>query len=283
MDKKFNLPSNEELAERVYKYCKDNNISYIREDVLISKIVEKEQENTFKMLKENYNLDEKGYGKDKESSDALTVNTGNLLIFSYFLAKRFYDVIDILIDESKAEREIKMGEKFCYIILYITDFEVESMKLVKSSAEIYAKQIYNYCKENNIKCIKPMELEQIFDILEDDKLLKLVQYILQKNSMMKTHIVVETLDLYWIFFLTEDEIQLNKNAELMIKKYAEHVLEYCNENKIEYIEKNELQNILELNDNNEIFDEILDYLVPRHLADEETNEEDNKVYITIYN
>ena len=109
------MPSNEELAEIVYKYCQTNNITYMREDELVKNITDNEMKNRFAMLKENYNLDEKGYGEDEESSKAVTICMGNLLMFSFKLGKRFYDVIDILIEECKADREKREGEKFYYL------------------------------------------------------------------------------------------------------------------------------------------------------------------------
>ena len=85
---------------------------------------------------------------------------------------------------------------------------------------------------------------------------------------------------YFVFNLTETKIALNKNMRLMIKNLAESSLDSWNEKKIEYIEKGELQKISEMNE--DIYEDVLEYLVTRHLVDIEENEEDGKIYIRVY-
>ena len=44
MDKNdLKMPTEQELAEIVYNYCRNNKITYIREDELITKIVDEER------------------------------------------------------------------------------------------------------------------------------------------------------------------------------------------------------------------------------------------------
>lgn len=75
--KELRMPNEEELAEVVFKYCRTNNITYIREDELVKKIADEEMKKNIEQLKNEYNLDEKGWGKDKESQDAVTTYMGN--------------------------------------------------------------------------------------------------------------------------------------------------------------------------------------------------------------
>ena len=95
MDELMKMPTEQELAEVVYKYCRTNNITYIREDELIKKIVDEEMQKNRNMLEENYDLDEKGWGEDQEADDAITFSLAKYAMFTYKLSKRFYDIIDI--------------------------------------------------------------------------------------------------------------------------------------------------------------------------------------------
>lgn len=271
------MPSVEELAEIVYKYCKTNSITYIREDELVKKVADNEIKNRFSILKEKYNLDEKGYGEDEESSEAVTIYMTNLLMFSFRLSKRFYEIIDILIEECKADREKREGEKFYYLTFYLTPSEIEAIKLCQSSIEIMAKDLYNIVKENNVERIEKDRLESILDL--DDKIIidKILNFLVNKDMARICFIEDEN---YIVFNLTETKIALNKNMRLMIKNLAESLLNSWNEEKIEYIEKDELQKVSELND--AMYEDVLDYLVTRHLVDIEENDEDGKVYVRVY-
>lgn len=271
------IPSVEELAEIVYKYCKTNNITYIREDELVKKIADNETQNMFSILKEKYNLDEKGYGEDEESSEAVTIYMANLLMFSFRLSKRFYEIIDILIEECKADRKKREGEKFYYLTFYLTPSDIEAIKLCQSSIEIMAKNLYNIVKENNVERIEKDRLESILNL--DDKIIsdKILNFLVNKDMARICFIEDEN---YIVFNLTETKIALNKNMRLMIKNLAESLLNSWNEEKIEYIEKDELQKVSELND--AIYEDVLDYLVTRHLVDIEENDEDGKVYVRVY-
>ena len=272
------MPSNEELAEIVYKYCQTNNITYMREDELVKNITDNEMKNRFAMLKENYNLDEKGYGEDEESSKAVTICMGNLLMFSFKLGKRFYDVIDILIEECKAVREKREGEKFYYLTFYLTPLEIESIKLVKSTIEILANDLYNYCKNNNIEYIKVEEIKNIIDFDDEIMIDKVVDFLIKKD-MARIHWIEE--ECYLILLLTESKIALNRNMRLMIKNVAEAFLDQCNQNDITNMEKEELKRTMKVEDDT-VYEFMLDYLVERHLADIDYNSEDGKEYVTIY-
>lgn len=271
------MPSIEELAKIVYEYCKTNNISYIREDVLVKRIMDEHTQDNLQMLKENYNLDE-GCGEDEESSNAILDNMVNSLLFLYRFSKRFYNIINVLIEECKADREKRDEDKFYYLTFYLSDFEIESIKLIRSSMEIFAKELYDYCKTNNIECMPKDKISSIINV-DDDKIIDKVIEILIKRDMVNTTWLDNNY--YIIFYLTENRIELNKNLRLMIEKYAEYILEYCNTNDITYIGKDELQRKMEIDDD-DMFSMMLDYLVERHLADIENNDEDGKIYITIY-
>lgn len=276
--KDFRMPSEEELAEIVYKYCRTNNIKYIREDELVKKIVEEEQNNHLEMMKDNLDLDENGWGEDKESFDAITIGLGNYLMFAYKLTKRFYDVIDVLIEANKASREEKEGEKFYYLTFYLSTYEIESNRLYKSTIEIFANDLYSYCKENSIEYLKMDDVKNIIDLDDDEMIDKAIDVLIKKDKAMIHWIEDEC---YLIMFLTESKIALNKNVKLMIKNAAEAFLDTCNQNDITYIEKEKIKETMGAGDDT-TFELMLDYLVERHLADVDYNEEDNKEYITIY-
>ena len=276
--KKLKMPNEEDLAEIVYKYCRTNKISYIREDELVKRIVDEEMNNHLGMLKENYNLDENGWGKDKESSDAVTIGLGNYLMFAYKLTKRFYDVIDILIEECKADRDKEEGEKLYYLTFYLTPLEIESIKLVRSTIEIFANDLYNYCKDNNIEYLKINEVKSIIDLADDVMVDKVIDLLIKKD-MVRIHWIED--ECYLILLLTESKIALNRNMRLMIKNLTEAFLDQCNQNDITNIEKEELKRTMEVEDDR-IYELMLDYLVERHLADVDYNSEDGKEYVTIY-
>ena len=198
-------------------------------------------------------------------------------MFTYKLAKRFYDIIDILIEENKASREKREGERLYYLTFYLIPIEIESIKLIKSSIEILANDLYNYCKTNNIECLKKDDVKNVTD-LDDEVMIDKVIDLLVKKDMIR---------IYWkedicflIFYLTESKVKLNKNMKLMIKNAAELLLDYCTQNDITYIEKGKLQRVMDMDD--ELFKSMLDYLVERHLADVEYNSEDGNEYITMY-
>lgn len=281
MDKNdLKMPTEQELAEIVYNYCRNNKITYIREDELITKIVDEEMEKNKKELQANYDLDEKGWGKDKESSDAVTITLGKYLMFTYKLTKRFYDVIDILIEECKANRNKIEGERLYYLSFYLSPLEIESIKLVNSTIDIYANDLYNYCKTNNIEYLKKEDVISIIDLDSSDMIDKIIDSLV-KNNKARTFIIEDKNILCIMFALTESKIKINENIKLMIKNSAELLLDQCNENNIEYIEKQELQKEFGMDDE-KVFRSILDYLEERHLADEEYNSEDGNNYIRIY-
>ena len=281
MDKNdLKMPTEQELAEIVYNYCRNNKITYIREDELITKIVDEEMEKNKKELQANYDLDEKGWGKDKESSDAVTITLGKYLMFTYKLTKRFYDVIDILIEECKANRNQIEGERLYYLSFYLSPLEIESIKLVNSTIDIYANDLYNYCKTNNIEYLKKEDVISIIDLDSSDMIDKIIDSLV-KNNKARTFIIEDKNILCIMFALTESKIKINENIKLMIKNSAELLLDQCNENNIEYIEKQELQKEFGMDDE-KVFRSILDYLEERHLADEEYNSEDGNNYIRIY-
>ena len=281
MDKNdLKMPTEQELAEIVYNYCRNNKITYIREDELITKIVDEEIEKNKKELQANYDLDEKGWGKDKESSDAVTITLGKYLMFTYKLTKRFYDVIDILIEECKANRNKIEGERLYYLSFYLSPLEIESIKLVNSTIDIYANDLYNYCKTNNIEYLKKEDVISIIDLDSSDMIDKIIDSLV-KNNKARTFIIEDKNILCIMFALTESKIKINENIKLMIKNSAELLLDQCNENNIEYIEKQELQKEFGMDDE-KVFRSILDYLEERHLADEEYNSEDGNNYIRIY-
>lgn len=281
MDKNdLKMPTEQELAEIVYNYCRNNKITYIREDELITKIVDEEMEKNKKELQANYDLDEKGWGKDKESSDAVTITLGKYLMFTYKLTKRFYDVIDILIEECKANRNKIEGERLYYLSFYLSPLEIESIKLVNSTIDIYANDLYNYCKTNNIEYLKKEDVISIIDLDSSDMIDKIIDSLV-KNNKAQTFIIEDKNILCIMFALTESKIKINENIKLMIKNSAELLLDQCNENNIEYIEKQELQKEFGMDDE-KVFRSILDYLEERHLADEEYNSEDGNNYIRIY-
>ena len=161
---------------------------------------------------------------------------------------------------------------------YLTPLEIESIKLIKSSIEILSDELYNYCKTNNIKWLNKEEVKKVINI-DDDKMIDKVIDALVKKDMVK--IYCEEDKSYFIFYIKESMVAINKNLRLMIKNSAEMLLDYCIQNEIECIEKVKLQKIMEMDDD-EIFGAILDYLVERHLADVDYNSEDGKSYITIY-
>ena len=265
MDKNdLKMPTEQELAEIVYNYCRNNKITYIREDELITKIVDEEMEKNKKELQANYDLDEKGWGKDKESSDAVTITLGKYLMFTYKLTKRFYDVIDILIEECKANRNKIEGERLYYLSFYLSPLEIESIKLVNSTIDIYANDLYNYCKTNNIEYLKKEDVISIIDLDSSDMIDKIIDSLV-KNNKARTFIIEDKNILCIMFALTESKIKINENIKLMIKNSAELLLDQCNEM-----------------DDEKVFRSILDYLEERHLADEEYNSEDGNNYIRIY-
>ena len=281
MDKNdLKMPTEQELAEIVYNYCRNNKITYIREDELITKIVDEEMEKNKKELQANYDLDEKGWGKEKESYDAVTITLGKYLMFTYKLTKRFYDVIDILIEECKANRNKIEGERLYYLSFYLSPLEIESIKLVNSTIDIYANDLYNYCKTNNIEYLKKEDVISIIDLDSSDMIDKIIDSLV-KNNKARTFIIEDKNILCIMFALTESKIKINENIKLMIKNSAELLLDQCNENNIEYIEKQELQKEFGMDDE-KVFRSILDYLEERHLADEEYNSEDGNNYIRIY-
>lgn len=197
-------------------------------------------------------------------------------MFTYKLSKRFYDVIDILIDECKANREKKEGERLYYLTFYLNPLDIERIQLIKSRAEIYAEDLYNYCKTNNIEYLKKDELSSIMDATD---------YMIDKavDLLMKKYMI----DICWIdnncyliFFLTQSKIELNKNQKLLIKNLAESLLDICNQNDIKYLELDELKNYVETDD--DLIEKMLNYLTERHLADIQKNIEDGKEYLCFY-
>ena len=140
-----------------------------------------------------------------------------------------------------------------------------------------ANDLYRIAKENNAECIKKDKLESILN--SDNKTIndKILNFLVNKD--MARIRVIEN-ESYFVFNLTETKIALNKNMRLMIKNLAESSLDSWNEKKIEYIEKGELQKISEMNE--DIYEDVLEYLVTRHLVDIEENEEDGKIYIRVY-
>lgn len=279
MDELMKMPTEQELAEVVYKYCRTNNITYIREDELIKKIVDEEMQKNRNMLEKNYDLDEKGWGEDQEADDAITFSLAKYAMFTYKLSKRFYDIIDILIDENKASREKRDGERLYYLTFYLIPMEIESIKLVKSTIEILANDLYNYCKENNIEGLKKDDIKNIINLDDNVMIDKIIDYLVKKD-MVRLYLMEDKC--FLIFFLTESKIQLNKNMRLMTKNAAELFLDNCIQNDITYVEKGELQKMMDAEDSDAMFKAMLDYLVERHLADEEYNPEDGKNYIRMY-
>lgn len=281
MDKNdLKMPTEQELAEIVYDYCKKNKITSIREDELIKRISEDEIQDNMEQLQENYSLDENGWGKDEESSNAVTITLGKHLMFTYKLAKRFYDIIDILIEENKAERIKVEGERLYYLDFYLNPLEIESVRLVKSTIDIYANDLYENCKTNNIEYLKKDEISNIID-LNDVKMIDKIVELLVKENKARTFILKDSNICCIMFALKEKDIKINENIKLMIKNLAELLLDKCNENQIEYIEKDEFKKLTDTDDDR-TFKYLLDYLVERHLADEEYNTEDGKKYIRIY-
>lgn len=282
MDKNdLKMPTEQELSEVVYDFCKKNKITYIREDELVRKILDEEMNTKFKTLQENYNLNENGYGKDDESSDAVTTSLVMYMMFGYKLTKRLFDIIDILIDECKVERKKIEGERLYYLRFYLYPLEIESIKLAKSTTDIFANDLYNYCKTNNIEYLKKDDVNNIIDFNFDDDMIDKIIDVLVKKNMARTFLLEDTDTCCIVFALTETKIKLNENATLMIKNLAELILDHCNANEIEYIEKVELLDMFGLEDDR-IFEQVLDYLVKRHLADEKENPEDGKSYIQFY-
>ena len=208
------MPSAEELAEVVYKYCQTNKISYIREDELVKKITDNEMKNRNILKPKNDDLDK----KIEDSSDIDIENVGNFLMFAFKLSKRFYDIIDILIDECKAKRDKIEGEKFYYLTFFLTPLEVDSIKLVKSSIEILANDLYNFCKTNNFKALGKDDIKNVIDV-KDDELIDKVIDMLEKKGMIRLY-KVENQNVL-VFYLTDSKIQMNKNLKLMIKNAAE--------------------------------------------------------------
>ena len=105
------IPKEEELAKVVYNYCKTNNITHIREDELVRRIVEDNMDNHLGILKNNSDLDKNILKEDSKLYDEFINNLGNHILFTYKLSKRLYDIIDILIEENKASREKREGER----------------------------------------------------------------------------------------------------------------------------------------------------------------------------
>lgn len=272
------MPNEEELAKVVYNYCKSNNIKHIREDELVRRIVDDNMDNHLGILKNSSDLDKNCLKEDSKLSNEIINKIGNHILFTYKLSKRLYDIIDILIEENKASREKREGERLYYLTFYLTPLEIESIKLIKSSIEILSDELYNYCKTNNIKCLNKEEVKKVINI-DDDKMIDKVIDALVKKNMAK--IYCEEDKSYFIFYIKESMVAINKNFRLMIKNSAEMLLDYCIQNEIECIEKVKLQKIMEMDDD-EVFDAILDYLVERHLADVDYNSEDGNEYITMY-
>lgn len=272
------MPNEEELAKVVYNYCKSNNIKHIREDELVRRIVDDNMDNHLGILKNSSDLDKNCLKEDSKLSNEIINKIGNHILFTYKLSKRLYDIIDILIEENKASREKREGERLYYLTFYLTPLEIESIKLIKSSIEILSDELYNYCKTNNIKWLNKEEVKKVINI-DDDKMIDKVIDALVKKNMAK--IYCEEDKSYFIFYIKESMVAINKNFRLMIKNSAEMLLDYCIQNEIECIEKVKLQKIMEMDDD-EVFDAILDYLVERHLADVDYNSEDGNEYITMY-
>ena len=272
------MPKEDELAKVVYNYCKTNNITHIREDELVRRIVDDDMDNHLEILKNSSDLDKNFLKEDSKVSDEIISKIGNHLLFTYKLCKRLYDIIDILIEENKASREKREGERLYYLTFYLTPLEIESIKLSKSSIEILSDELYNYCKTNNIECLNKEEVKKVINI-DDDKMIDKVIDALVKKDMVKIYYKEDKS--YFIFYIKESMVALNKNFRLMIKNSAEMLLDYCIQNEITCIEKVKLQKVMKTDDD-EIFDSILDYLIERHLADVDYNSEDGKSYITIY-
>lgn len=267
----------EEIAKIVYEFCKTNNITYIREDVLVRKITSGNANNSMQDLKENYNLDENGWGKDEEASNATLNSLVEVSVFTYSISTHFYEAISLLIEECKAYREeLDDDDDFAYITFFLTENEVESIRLLRSTAEIFAKKIYDFCKTNNIECIKKEELSDIIK-MEDDKILNIIINALVNKDMAK--LVFENNNWYIIFYLTENDIQLNKNAKEMVGLFAKGICDYCKENDIESIEEKELCNKMDI-ESDGIFIEAKKYLKVHHLA--RLYIQDGKNYIEIY-
>lgn len=273
MNDKIKIPNEKELAEVVYNYCKTNNITFIREDELIRKITDDETNNIII----DYNLNDKLLSGDKEKFDESIIKICDFSMFTYVLSKRFYDIIDILIEENKADRKKKENEKFYYLKFYLLPIEIETIKLIRSNREIYANELYDYCKKNNIEILRKNDIKHIIN-LKDEELINNIIDILVKKDLVR--ISWDKDNCFLIFLLAKNKIQLNKNQKLLIKNTAELILYYFTQNNITYIEKDSLQEGLELSD--EIFNSLLDYLVERHLADIEYNSKDGKMYILMY-
>lgn len=268
-------PSIEELAEIVYKYCKTNNITYIREDELFKKILDERGENLIKTLTEKYNIEEDSeIVKDKELMKEITNNILSFSIFNYTLSKCFFDIIDILIDQCKADREKKDGERLYYLKFYIHPLIIDSIKIARSNIEIFAKELYNYCKENNIQYLIKELISTIINVQNTETIDEIIEFLIKKNMASRSGI-----DNITVLYLEENQIELRKNLKSIIKNTGELLLNYCHENNIKYLEKEKLMNIMELDDDG--FEQVLEYLVERHLADVEDNPDDGKIYIRV--
>ena len=142
-----------------------------------------------------------------------------------------------------------------------------------------ANDLYNYCKENNIEGLKKDDIKNIINLDDNVMIDKIIDYLVKKD-MVRLYLMEDKC--FLIFFLTESKIQLNKNMRLMTKNVAELFLDNCIQNDITYVEKGELQKMMDAEDSDAMFKAMLDYLVERHLADEEYNPEDGKNYIRMY-
>ena len=272
------MPTSEEVAEIVYNYCKENDIGYIREDQLVHRITDDFNNKHLQELKEKYNLDEAEYGKDKEFTDDYTHQMMKIMFFAYKLGKRMYEILDILERECKVDREIKDGEKFEYLTFFLAEEDVKSMQLVKSSIEIMARKVYNYCKENNIKYIFKEDFGEITQFGKEEKMNNKVLKVLLENYQAR--IIKKEEKEYIVFFLNEDDIALNKNMRLMTEQLADSIYNYCTENEIENIEKEELMKSVDMDI--EQFNDAIEVLKEHKSVDEEINSEDGKTYLAIY-
>ncbi|MBQ7411230.1 MAG: hypothetical protein IJW20_07610 [Clostridia bacterium] len=190
--------TNEELANKIYKFCKENCITYIEGDELDILIA---GENIYRYRYDALKiLEERGLVKHDYKDE----NGKSKLYYTFY------------IDESGMNEN--KNNKF------IRDGGLDD--------ETLANKLYQYCKENNIFYIK---IEDLYSAIADGWIVngKRALWVLEQKGLAELEFEIKDENSYYKFHYTTEEIEKAKQNPLLNTEYlANKIYQYCKENNI---------------------------------------------------